>query len=87
MRDGAIGVPQRLPVGVADDEAGVGLFDGPGRWEAAGCHPLGRASRYEREHLRPLTWPPIMVALAPTLRRLLAYRFDVLARWHRAATR
>jgi hypothetical protein len=80
-------VGERLPVGVADDEAGVRFLGKPGRWEAAGGHPLGRASRYEREHLRPLTWPPIMVALAPTLRRLLAYRFDVFARWHRAATR
>jgi hypothetical protein len=26
---------QRLPVAVADDEAGVGLFSGPGRREAA----------------------------------------------------
>jgi len=26
---------ERLPVGVADDEAGVGLLDGPGRREAA----------------------------------------------------
>ena len=30
-----IEVGQRLPVGVADDEAGVGLLDGPGRREAA----------------------------------------------------
>jgi hypothetical protein len=30
-----IDVRERLPVGVADDEAGVGLLDGPGRREAA----------------------------------------------------
>jgi hypothetical protein len=30
-----IDVGERLPVGVADDEAGVGLLDGPGRREAA----------------------------------------------------
>ena len=30
-----IHVGERLPVGVADDEAGVGLLDGPGRREAA----------------------------------------------------
>jgi hypothetical protein len=37
----AIDVSERLPVGVADDEAGVGLLDGPGRREAArhGCGP------------------------------------------------
>ena len=28
-----INVGERLPVGVADDEAGVGLLDGPGRRE------------------------------------------------------
>jgi hypothetical protein len=28
-----------------------------------------------------------MIALAPTSRRLLAYRFDVLSRWCRAAAR
>jgi hypothetical protein len=27
---------QHLPVAIAHDEAGVGLLDGPGRWEAAG---------------------------------------------------
>jgi hypothetical protein len=31
-----IDVGERLPIGVADDEAGVGLLDGPWRWEAAG---------------------------------------------------
>jgi hypothetical protein len=31
-------VGARLPVGVADDEAGVRLLDGPGRREAAGRH-------------------------------------------------
>jgi hypothetical protein len=31
-------VPVNLPAGVADDEAGVGLLDGPGRREAAGRH-------------------------------------------------
>jgi hypothetical protein len=30
-----IDVGQRLPAGVADDEAGVGFFGGPGRREAA----------------------------------------------------
>jgi len=79
-------VGERLRVAIANDEAGVGLLDGPRQWEAGG-HPLGRAPRYEREYLRPLTRPPIMVALAPTSRRLVAYRFDVLARWRRAATR
>ena len=41
-----IDVGERVPVGVADDEAppiqlGVGLVDGPGRREAAGRHVLG----------------------------------------------
>ena len=31
----AIDVGERLPISVADDEAGVGLLDGPGRREAA----------------------------------------------------
>jgi hypothetical protein len=31
-------VRERLPVGVADNEAGVGLLDGPGWREAAGRH-------------------------------------------------
>jgi hypothetical protein len=31
---------QRLPVRVADDEAGVGFLDGPGRREAARGHAL-----------------------------------------------
>src|SRR4029077_2921287 len=35
-----IDVGNRLPVGVADDEAGVGLLDGPGRREAALGHGL-----------------------------------------------
>ena len=30
-----IDVGERLPVGVADDEAGVGFLDGPGRREVA----------------------------------------------------
>jgi hypothetical protein len=29
-------VGERLPAGVAHDEAGLGLLDGPRRWEAAG---------------------------------------------------
>jgi hypothetical protein len=37
--------------------------------------------------LRPLTWPPIMIALASTSRHLLAYRRDVLSRGRRAAAR
>jgi hypothetical protein len=37
-----IDVGQRLPVGVADDEAGGILLDGPGRREAAGGHKRGR---------------------------------------------
>ena len=41
-------VGERLPVGVADDEAGVGLVDGPGRREAA----LGMAAdgRFDIAH-------------------------------------
>ena len=35
-----IHVGERPPVGVADDEAGVGLLDGPGRREAALGHSL-----------------------------------------------
>ena len=34
----AIDVSERLPVGVADDEAGVGFLDGPGRREVALRH-------------------------------------------------
>jgi Protein-L-isoaspartate(D-aspartate) O-methyltransferase (PCMT) len=34
----AAAVGERLTVGVADDEAGVGLLDGPRRREAARCH-------------------------------------------------
>ena len=44
-----IDVGQRLPVGVTDDEAGLGLLDGPGRREAA-CLP-----RSLRHHGRALS--------------------------------
>ena len=41
-----IDVGERLPIGVADDEAGVGLLGGPGRREAAlGHDPLEHARR------------------------------------------
>jgi hypothetical protein len=40
-----VNVSERLPVGVADDEAGVGLLDGSGRRESAAVKlnaPAGR---------------------------------------------
>jgi hypothetical protein len=33
-----VGIGQRLPLAVADDDAGVCLLDGPGRREAARLH-------------------------------------------------
>jgi hypothetical protein len=45
-----IDVGERLPVGVADDEAGVGLLDGPGRREAA-LHLGFPASVYDAQEV------------------------------------
>ena len=54
-----IDVGQRLPVGVADDEAGVGFIDGPRRWEAAGTNRARTSSKSVDEGLAALTkqWP------------------------------
>jgi hypothetical protein len=37
-----VDVGERLPVGVADDEADVDFLNGPGRRESAGRHKRGR---------------------------------------------
>ena len=50
-----IDVGERLPVGVADDEAGVGLLDGPGRREA-GRGPRWHYFRNRRSRLANFAW-------------------------------
>ena len=48
-----IDVGERLPIGIADDEAGVGLLGGPGRREAA------------RRHRQPQISAPISTLIPP----------------------